>query len=164
MGGKGKFLGGILMGLGLAFLLDPDRGALVAIEALIDDARRENAFGLLKLADNLDAKTRDLRNRARGSAAELGSRLRREEVDDDTLGARVRSAIGRVVSHPGAIEVDVVDRRVTVRGPVLAAEAHDLIGTVRGVRGVSDVIDETSVHSTAEGVPALQGEGSRSNG
>ncbi len=159
MGGKGKFLGGILMGLGLAFLLDPDRGA--ARRARVRD---ETAKAGRKLADNLDAKTRDLRNRARGSAAELGSRLRREEVDDDTLGARVRSAIGRVVSHPDAIEVDVIDRRVTVRGPVLAAEAHDLIGTVRGVRGVSDVIDETSVHSTAEGVPALQGEGSRSNG
>ena len=29
--------------------------------------------------------------------------------------------------------------------------------------GVSDVIDQTSVHSTAEGVPALQGDGSRRN-
>ncbi len=147
------------MGLGLAFLLDPDRGA--ARRARVRD---QTSKAGRRLADTLDAKTRDLRNRARGSAAELGSRLRREEVDDDTLGARVRSAIGRVVSHPGAIEVDVIDRRVTVRGPVLAAEAHDLIGTVRGVRGVSDVIDETSVHSTAEGVPARQGEGSRSTG
>ena len=158
MQGKGKLLSGILIGLGLAYLLDPDRGATRRARV-----RDQAASAGRRLTDNLDAKSRDLRNRARGTAAELKARLRREDVDDETLRARVRSAIGRVVSHPGAIEVDVADRRVTIRGPVLADEANELIRTVRGVRGVSDVIDQTSVHSTPDGVPALQGEGSRRN-
>ena len=159
MRGQGKFLSGILIGLGLAYLLDPDRGA--GRRARVRDKAASTGR---RLADNLDATARDLRNRARGTAAELGAKFHREDVDDETLRERVRSAIGRVVSHPGAIEVDVVDRRVTLRGPVLADEAHDLVATARGVRGVSDVIDETSVHSTPDGVTALQGKGPRQNG
>jgi osmotically-inducible protein OsmY len=159
MRGQGKFLSGILIGLGLAFLLDPDRGA--GRRARVRD---QAASAGRRLADNLDATARDLRNRARGTAAELGAKFRRDDVDDETLRERVRSAIGRVVSHPSAIDVDVVDRLVTLRGPVLADEAHDLIATARGVRGVSDVIDQTSVHSTPDGVTALQGKATRQSG
>ena len=158
MQGKGKFLGGILLGLGLAYLLDPDRGS--GRRAQVRD--KATSAGR-RLADNLDATGRDLRNRARGTAAELRARFRGEDIDGETLLARVRSAIGRVASHPGEIEVDVADRRVTIRGPVPADEANDLIRAVRGVRGVSDVVDQTSARSTAEGVRALQGEGSRPN-
>ena len=146
---QGKFLGGILLGIGLAYLLDPDRGSrrrAIVRDKATDAGRR--------LADNLEATTRDLRNRARGSAAELKARLRKEDVDDTVLHDRVRSAIGRVVSHPGAIDLEVVDGRVTLRGQVPADEAEELRSTTKGVRGVVEVIDQLT--PTPGGVPSLQ--------
>jgi hypothetical protein len=151
----GKFLGGLLMGLGLAYLLDPDRGA--GRRAVLRD--KATSAGR-RLADDLDATTRDLRNRAAGTAAELRGKFRREDVDDGILHDRVRTAIGRVVSHPGAVHLDVINGRVTLRGQVLANEADDLVAAAKAVRGVSEVINELVFHDTPGGVPSLQGEGS----
>ena len=156
MRGPGKLLGGILLGMGIAFLLDPDRGA--RRRALVRD--KATSAGR-RLADDLDAGTRDLRNRAKGRAAEIKARFRGESVDDDTLRERVRSAIGRVVSRAGGVDVDVAGGRVTLRGAVPAAEVEQLIATVSGIRGVSEVSDQTRAESTTNGIPSLQGEGAR---
>jgi osmotically-inducible protein OsmY len=156
MRGPGKLLGGILIGMGIAYLLDPDRGA--RRRALVRD--KATSAGR-RLADDLDAGTRDLRNRAKGRAAEIKARFRGESVDDETLRERVRSAIGRVVSRTGGIDVDVDGGRVTLRGAVPAAEVEQLIATVSGVRGVLEVSDQTRAESTANGIPSLQGEGAR---
>jgi uncharacterized membrane protein len=112
-----------------------------------------------KLGDGLAATARDARNRALGTAAELRSRFRQDQTDDEVLHERVRSAIGRVVSHPGAIMVAVSDGRVTLTGHVLADEVEDLISQVERVRGVAKVHNELETHSSANGVPALQGAG-----
>jgi uncharacterized membrane protein len=156
---QGKLLGGVLIGLGLAYLFDPDRGA--RRRALVRDKATSTGR---RLADNLEATTRDLRNRAAGTAAELRGRIRREEVDDDVLHERVRSTIGRAVSHPGAIRVDVVENRVTLRGQVLEHELDDLLAAAGRVRGVSEVVNELEVHTAPSEVPSLQGEGSRPRG
>jgi len=78
MGDKAKFITGVLAGLGLAFVLDPDRGARRRA-MLRDKAARTGR----RLADGLEAKTRDLRNRARGAAAEVRSRLQPGEAVDE---------------------------------------------------------------------------------
>jgi hypothetical protein len=75
MGDKGKFITGVLAGLGLAFILDPDRGA--RRRALIRDKATQTGR---RLADGVGTKTRDLRNRAEGAAAELRSRFQPEDV------------------------------------------------------------------------------------
>ncbi|HYC33464.1 MAG TPA: SRPBCC family protein [Gemmatimonadales bacterium] len=151
---QGKLLSGIVIGVGLAYLLDPDRGA--RRRALLRDQTTRAGH---RLAQGLDATARDLRNRAGGTAAEVRSRFRHDDADDTVLHERIRSAIGRVVSHPGAVLVDVQDGRVTLRGHVLEEEAAALRRTVRSVRGVSDVTDELSLHPDAENIPSLQGEG-----
>jgi uncharacterized membrane protein len=148
----GKMIAGLLTGAGLVYILDPDRGA--RRRALVRDRVVHAAH---KLGDGLDTTARDLRNRASGTAAGLRSGLRREEVDDQILHERVRSALGRVVSHPSAITVSVSGGRVALRGPVLAHEVNALLDRVRQVRGVSDVVNELDVHRDAGGVPALQG-------
>jgi osmotically-inducible protein OsmY len=91
--------------------------------------------------------------------AELRGTLRsgREEVTDEVLGNRVRSQIGRHVSHPRAIEVAAHDGVVTLRGPILANEVDELLTAVLTVRGVRDVDDQLDVHKTAKGISALQG-------
>jgi hypothetical protein len=100
MGDKSKFITGLLAGLGLAFILDPDRGS--RRRALLRDKATHTGR---KLAEGVEATTRDLRNRAQGAAAEVRSRLRSEDAGDEILQERVRSAIGRVVSQPNSITV-----------------------------------------------------------
>jgi uncharacterized membrane protein len=149
---QGRTIAGILAGAGLMYLMDPDRGA--RRRALVRD---QAVRARHRLAEGAEATGRDLRNRARGTAAELRSRLRPETPDDEILHERVRSALGRVVSHPGAVEVSVADGRVTLGGQVLAQEVDDLLRTVRDVRGVSEVRDELTVSSSPESMPSLQG-------
>jgi uncharacterized membrane protein len=154
MTGQDKLIAGMVVGAGAMYLLDPDRGA-----------RRRSLFwdqGVHvshKLGDGLAATARDARNRTAGAAAELRSRFRADEADDEVLHERVRSAIGRAVSHPSAITVLVSDGRVTLTGPVLADEVDDLIERVKEVRGVKEVGNELEIHPSADGVPQLQGIG-----
>lgn len=148
----GRTIAGALAGAGLMYLLDPDRGA--RRRALVRD-RAVRARHLL--AEGAEATGRDLRNRARGTAAELRSRFRREIAGDEILHERVRSALGRAVSHPGAIEVLVADGRVTLQGQVLERELDQLLRAVKGVRGVSEVTNELEVRRSGEGIPSLQG-------
>jgi BON domain-containing protein len=154
MRGQEKLIAGIIMGAGVMYLLDPERGARRRSRL------RDQGIHLgRKLGDGVAATARDVRNRSAGTAAELRSRFRRGQVDDEILHDRVRSAIGRVVTHPGAITVTVSDGRVTLTGHVLADELDDLIERVQRVRGVSEVRNELEMHRSADGVPALQGAG-----
>ena len=56
-------------------------------------------------------------------------------ASDYKIGARVRSALGRVVSHPKAVWVTVVDGNVTLCGEVLAAEYPALLSAAKGGAG-----------------------------
>src|SRR6476620_4753381 len=100
MQGQSKLLTGVIVGAGAMYLLDPDRGA--RRRSLLRDRGAHLGH---KLGDGLAATARDVRNRSAGAAAELRSRFRDEQVDDAILHDRVRSAIGRVAAHPGAITV-----------------------------------------------------------
>jgi len=145
-------LGGTTLGAAAMYLLDPVAGR----------RRRALARDKLVLAANrtgcaLDAAGRDLANRVRGMVAEAGCALRNEPVTDSQLTARIRSALGRVVSHPSSIEVSVQDGNVTLRGPVLQSEAGRLLRCVERARGVRRVDNQLEVHETADNVPGLQG-------
>jgi uncharacterized membrane protein len=152
MTNQGRTIAGFLAGAGLMYLIDPERGA--RRRALVRD---QAVRARHRLAEGAGATGRDLRNRARGTAAELRSRLRRELPGDEILHERVRAVLGRVVSHPGAVTVSVADGQVTLQGQVLAHELDDLVHTIAGVRGVSDVRNELVVSSSPEGMPSLQG-------
>ncbi len=149
-----KLIGGVVLGAGAMYLLDPDRGA--RRRSLLRD---QVVHAGNKLGDGLSATVRDTRNRAIGAAAELRARFQHDQSDDAILHERVRSAIGRAVSHPSAITVTTYDGRVTLSGHVLADEMHELIRRVERVRGVHDVRNELEVHRTPNGVPDLQGGG-----
>lgn len=144
--------GNILLGAGLMYFFDPDRGARRR-KMLADQAR-----SLLNQSDDLLSKAgRDLSNRMQGVMAETQSQLSSEDVPDYVLVERVRSKMGRVVSHPRAIEVTADQGRVTLSGTILAAELDNLLGAVAKVRGVKDVESQLDVHASAANVPALQG-------
>jgi uncharacterized membrane protein len=101
---------------------------------------------------------RDTAQRARGMVATTKRLFQRSgEVADDALEARVRAALGRMVSHSQAIEVYAQNGHITLAGPVLAHEARGLVHCVRNVRGVRSVSDHLTVHETAQGISSLQG-------
>ena len=85
-----------------------------------------------------------------------------EDVPDDVLVSRLRSKMGRVVSHPRAIEITANQGRVTLRGQVLASEANDLISCISSASGVREVDNRLEVHEEVGNVPSLQGGDQRS--
>jgi hypothetical protein len=139
-------------GAGVMYLLDPDGGR--RRRALLRDRLVHAAHCT---GDAVDSTSRDVSNRARGVVAELRSRLVSVPVNDDRLRERVRSRIGAVIGHAGAIEALVFQGQVTLRGPVLADEVDRLVRRVRSVPGVRDVVDQLDVHDEPGGVPGLQG-------
>src|SRR5581483_1711568 len=156
MRSTGTFVNGFLLGAGLVYLFDPDRGA--RRRALVRD--RIGRTGR-KAGEALETTARDLRNRSVGAVAEIRAAVRtrrdREAVPDEVLAERVRSAIGRVVSHPGAITVTASEGRVTLGGRVLAGEVDRLLARAARVRGVEDLVNELEVHAEPNNVPDLQG-------
>jgi uncharacterized membrane protein len=145
-------LTGMGLGAGLVYMLDPEMGR----------RRRKTAVHKALSAAHQSGEAtgrafRDLGNRAHGAAAAARRPFLHEEVDDTVLTERVRAKLGRVVSHPHAIDVTAADGHVTLGGPILAHEADELIAKVAAVRGVREVDDRLERHETAGGVPALQG-------
>lgn len=107
--------------------------------------------------------SRDLANRTRGFLARTKSRVVPEgQVADDVLAQRVRSKMGRYVSHPGAIDVTAFWGRIVLEGDILAHELDDLVDAVASVRGVREVESRLRVHREPGGVPGLQGAPRRS--
>ncbi|HUP00499.1 MAG TPA: SRPBCC family protein [Gemmatimonadota bacterium] len=153
MARKMRWLGSLGLGAALMYLLDPDRGR--RRRALVRDQLASRLGG----SGGVAGKTaRDAANRARGIVAGARSRLRGEGIPDDAvLEERVRSRMGRHVSHPGSIEVEADQGRITLRGPVLAHEVDDLLRAVGAVRGVEEIDDRLEIHEEPGDVPGLQG-------
>jgi len=149
-----SLLSGMAIGAAVALAFDPDGGA--RRRALIRD---KVVRGTRRTGEALDATVHDMANRARGVAAATRGRVWSEDVDDPRLLERVRAKLGRVCSHPHAIDVGVQEGEVTLRGPVLAEEVRDLLNTAASVRGVQSVINELEPHESSDGIPSLQGEG-----
>jgi uncharacterized membrane protein len=140
-------------GAAMMYLLDPARGR--RRRRLLAD----KVVHVVHVArDAAETTGRDLSNHARGLKATVRRPLDDGEADDAIIRERVRAELGRVVSHPGAIEVSVDQGLVTLAGAVLTDEAESLVSCVRKVRGVSDVEDQLDRYDKPGNVPALQGE------
>jgi uncharacterized membrane protein len=135
---------GAIVGALLMYFLDPARGR--KRRARLRDRTAHFGRELGKLANEASADTRHrahgILERARGPA--------QPDAGDHVLEARVRSKLGRVVSHAHAIDVAVDGAVATLRGPILAREVDEAIRAVRHVPGIHDVIDELDRHTTAE--------------
>jgi len=105
---------------------------------------------------SLTKATRDLGHRIQGVFAETRSHLpAREPADDAVLTERIRSKLGRLVSHPSAIEVTVRDGTVTLSGDVLQSEMRDLLSSVSSARDVENVRNRLRGHADSSGIPGL---------
>lgn len=111
----------------------------------------------IDLGDAIGVARRDLTYRTRGLGARVRAIFATDDVPDKVLAERARSAMGRIVSHPGAIDVSAVNGMVRLSGSVLASEHSALLDVVSSVRGVDYVIDELAVYTAGTGIPSLQG-------
>ncbi len=140
------------LGAGLMYFLDPDRGR--RRRALV----RDQVDHLLHEVDHaIEVTTHDLSNRSRGLMAEAEHMFTPDNASDRVIVERVRSAMGRVVSHPRAISVTSIQGHVTLRGPILAVEVEPLFHKVQSVRGVQGVNNLLEIYENPGDVPALQG-------
>ncbi|MCP3137699.1 SRPBCC family protein [Pyxidicoccus xibeiensis] len=129
-------IGGMGMGMGLMYWADPRSGRWRRSHL---QGRAVHAVHEASAAVGIIA--RDLSHRTRGLFFESFRKLRARPVDDLTLEERVRAALGRVCSHPGAIRVSARNGLVVLEGSILVGELKRVVprlGRVRGVRGVDN--------------------------
>jgi hypothetical protein len=151
--GLSALLRGAAFGAAAMYVLDPDKGRRRRAIA------RDKATSLLtEAAETVREAKRDITNRAQGARARAFQWRHRHQITDDLrLIERVRARVGRVVSHPHAIQVGASDARVTLSGPILADEVQGLIAAVKRVPGVLGVDEHLVVHAHPGSVPSLQG-------
>src|SRR5437867_9974886 len=70
---------------------------------------------------------------------------------------RVRSKMGRAVSHPHAIHVNVQNGSVQLTGEILSEELDDLIRSVSAVKGVKKIENQLTTHVEPGDISSLQG-------
>lgn len=139
-------------------------GAGLAAGALLTyylDAR-QGARRRALLRDKLVAAGHDAGELAGAKGKRLGDRLRglihipRGPASERQLHDRVRARLGRLVSHPKSVHVEVAGGDVCLRGHVMRHELDELLHGVRQMRGVRAVRSELVCHDRAD-LPELQG-------
>jgi uncharacterized membrane protein len=156
MSKRSSLLSGIGIGAVLMYVFDPDKGN--RRRALMRDRLVHLVY---KTKDAFDKTERDMKNRVRGLAAELSHLFVQEQVSDNALVERVRSRMGRVVSHPGSIMVTASGGVVKLSGPILKSEVEQLLSCIRRVRGVKEVINQLEAYEQPGDIPGLQGQSKR---
>ncbi len=147
-------LGFSAVGMAAMYFLDPQRGA-----------RRRGQMGnqfsrtTTRAPRMMKAAGQDLANRAYGMWAEATNLFRSDDASDQVIEARVRSKMGHAISHPGAVQVNVVDGNVTLEGDVIESEEPALLACVEKVRGVKSVENRLNRQSSAGNFRNLQTEG-----
>jgi hypothetical protein len=148
---------GAFGGAGLMYLLDPQWGK--RRRAMLRDQMVKYWNRAGNTVDGLSAESR---NRAQGIIAEARHRLSNEPVANEILVARVRSEMGRFVSHPKVIEVIANDGQVVLSGSILANELQPLLGAIKSLQGVHNVENRLRVYEYASDLPELRGGRARS--
>jgi hypothetical protein len=150
-------LTGAGLGAGAMYLLDPSRGR--RRRARLGEAATHASHRVRAVAG---MTARDVQHRLSGLAARTVALVVEEHAPADAvLVERVRARLGRLVSHPGAIEVLASEGSVTLSGPVFEAEVEQLMKGVAAVAGVTVVDNQLEPHRDAAHVSALQGPGPR---
>lgn len=84
-------------------------------------------------------------------------RARADEPQTDfQLHERIRARLGRVVSYPKSVQVEVDQGNVHLRGIVLTRELNDLLHELRHMSGVLTVTSDLTCCDTAQGISELR--------
>ena len=146
-------IAGIGVGSFLMYFLDPQRGARRRARVV-----EQSLHSLHKTETLFDKAYRDTINRGQGLLAKGSGYLKsKKEVDDTVLVARIRSKMGRYISHPHAIEVKTNQGEVTLKGLALESEVQQFLMALQHLSGVKKVNNQLEVHKPEENLPSLQG-------
>jgi len=127
-------LAGAAIGAAVSYLFDAANGA--SRRAVL----RDKAASLLRSAGrDVNARARDVKNRAQGAVAETRTRFGDESVEDEQLAARVRAALGHHIDRVRPIEVVAEGGHVILRGQAPESEIETAVAAARTVRGVAGV-------------------------
>ena len=74
---------------------------------------------------------------------------RTAEVADDVLITRIRMKLDKLVEHPGSVNIEVHEGRVTLTGPVGDRELRPLKRALRAVPGVRKLDCRLTPHAVA---------------
>ena len=139
-----RLIEGMLIGLGAgavaAYFSDPELGR-IRRAAFANGARRVLANAAHEGKKSLE----DSRNRLSGLAARCWAKNETESPSDCVLEQRIRSRIGRVVSHPRKIHVVCDGGTATLWGVVFQEEISELVRTVEATPGVKEVLDHLEI-------------------
>ena len=147
-----NWVGGIALGALAMYLADPAQGR--RRRAFLQDKVAHVTHSTSKL---MDQTLHDARNRWSGvqaGAMRLLSPRQAKPIDDHVLEARVRSRLGRVMSHLQDVEVHAHQGRVTLAGNLGTEEQGKILSLVAAIPGVESV----------SGPITLEGEGHRRTG
>ena len=141
------FLGGCIAGALAMYYLDPRTGAYR--RSLVRDKAVAAGHEAAWLAR---AKSKRAADRLKGVVAtgRLDRVSHRAPESDQQLHERLRARIGRLVSHPRMVQLEVQEGRVRLSGHVLRRELDALLGDIRGMTGVNGVHSELELHERAQ--------------
>ena len=140
---KGKalaFLGGVGVGALAMYFLDPTSGSARRSAARSKAVKAGRDTGAV-----VQGRARAMASRAKALAEQSLARFDSTAPSDDVLAQRVRTSLGRVISHPRLISISAQAGVVTLSGTVSEEESIGLSAAVRGVDGVKDLVDQTTV-------------------
>jgi hypothetical protein len=148
-----SLIAGVSAGAALMFVFDPARGA--ARRARLSD---QFAHFIRRAGQSAQAAALDIANRGRGAIHGVLDRRHHGAVLDDVLVARIRSAIGRLVTHPGSVHVMIDNDAVRLDGPVLRGEMEPVLAAVSRLTAGKPIQNGLVVREPGH-VPGLQGAG-----
>lgn len=88
--------------------------------------------------------------------APLAMQLSADPEGDAALRAEITTRLGRLVSHPRAIDVRVENGVVRLSGEVLAAERDGLLLHVQQLPGVQQLVNAMTAHDTPRSMASLE--------
>jgi uncharacterized membrane protein len=142
-----SFIGGAAFGAAVTYVADPRLGK--RRRALARDA----GVHLARIVGRAVAiSVQDSKNRVMGIFKESKKLAEQEPVDDAVLEDRVRTAVGRVSSHPN-VEVIVERGRVSLVGPVVDREERLVLKAAKSVPGVVAVNNRMKPYTPGTSMP-----------
>ncbi|HEY0825922.1 MAG TPA: BON domain-containing protein [Ramlibacter sp.] len=138
-------IGAVAAGALAMYYLDPELGA------------RRRALLAELVRSGLPAGRRSAQTRARQARRAYLRQTFADPESDAELRDRIQSSLGRMVSHPRAIRIDVDNGVVRLSGRVLAKERDGLLAQVQQMPGVQKLVNAMSAHDNPQEI-ASRGE------
>lgn len=140
-----SWMGGIALGAIAMYIADPVQGR--RRRALIQDKLTHVTHATSRL---MDQTLHDAHNRWSGlqaSAMRMISPRQAKPIDDHVLEARVRSRLGRAMSHMRDVEVHAHQGAVTLSGNLDSEAQEKVVRLVAAIPGVESVLCPMETHT-----------------